>query len=100
MPKPAKFIGGEKRLWIFIDTQIKYPVESLKARRQGIVQVIFVVNSIGEIENLETTGNPDEDLMLEAMRVIKSTSRLWQPAMQDEFPVDMKMRIPIKFEVL
>jgi TonB family protein len=98
-PKKAEFIGGDKRLQLFIDTHIKYPVKALKEDKQGVVQVIFVVNTIGEIENLETLGNPDGYLMLEAMRVIKSTSLLWQPTMQDGFPVSMRFKIPVKFRI-
>ncbi len=97
--KKAEFIDGEKQLQLFIDNHIEYPAEALKAQKQGVVQVVFVVNPIGEIENLETLGNPDGYLLLEAMRVVKSTSLLWQPAIQDGFPVDMRMRIPINFKV-
>lgn len=97
--KKAEFIGGDKQLQLFIDTHIEYPTNALKEDKQGIVQVIFVVNSIGEIENLETIGNPDNHLMLEAMRVIKSTSLLWQPAIQDGFPVSMRLKMPIKFRI-
>jgi TonB family protein len=98
-PKKAEFIGGDKRLQLFIDTHIKYPVKALKEDKQGVVQVIFVVNAIGEIENLETLGNPDGYLLLEVMRVVKSTSLLWQPAIQDGFPVSMRFKIPITFKM-
>jgi len=98
-PKPAKFIGGDERLQLFIATNIKYPPSAAKEGKQGTVQVVFDVNTLGEVENLETPGNQDPFLKFEAMRVVKLTSYCWIPATQNGFPVKMRFRIPINFSL-
>ena len=61
--------------------------------------VMFVINTKGSVVNVQALGNPDKYLAKEAIRVIKSTSGMWTPAMQKNKAVNMRFRMPIKFYI-
>ena len=96
----AVFPGGDEGLQRFIAENIKYPVIALKNNTQGTINVMFIVDTKGKVKNVEILGKAKGDgLDEEAMRVIKLTSGMWKPAMQRDKPVNMRFRIPIKFQI-
>ncbi len=96
----AIFPGGEEGLQRFIAENIKYPAIALKNETQGTINVMFVVDRKGNVKDVVILGKKKGDgLDEEAMRVIKLTSGMWKPAMQRDKLVNMRFRIPIKFQL-
>ena len=96
----ATFPGGEDELNTFIAENIKYPTKALENDKSGTVNVMFIVNKQGKVENIQILGKlKGYGLDDEAIRVIRLTSGMWKPAMQRDKPVNMRYRIPIAFHL-
>ncbi len=94
----ARFPGGEKALMKYISTNIKYPNKARKKGIEGVVQIKFVVNSLGDIENSKVLKSVDPFLDNEAMRVIEEMGK-WIPAEMDGEKTSMSFTLPIKFKL-
>jgi periplasmic protein TonB len=93
-----KFPGGdEARLW-FLRKNIRYPETALKNGVQGVVIVVFIIETDGSLSNIEVNkgigGNCDE----EAVRVVKMMPR-WEAARRSGKPVRVIVRMPITFRM-
>jgi len=93
-----KYPGGdEARLW-FLRKNVRYPEYALKAGIQGVVIVIFIIETDGSLSNIEVTkgigGSCDE----EAVRVVKLMPR-WEPARRNGRSVRVVVRMPIVFRM-
>lgn len=93
--KNGYFIGGDGKFQSFIGNNIKVPKDALDTTLEGFVELIFVVNSLGEIENIQVDQEIDSRLVNEAMRLLESTSFLWVPVLKDGFPVANRLRTNI-----
>ena len=98
---PASFKGGLEALYSYLAKHTVYPPLALENDIQGDVIVMFVVTKQGHVQNVEVVSKKfGFGLEEEAIRVIKSTSGMWTPAVQDGVPVNMRYRIPIKFKLV
>jgi protein TonB len=65
---------------------------------EGTVYVVFVVNTVGSIQDVEILrgigGGCDE----EALRVVSGAPK-WTPGKQRGRPVRVRMRLPIRFKL-
>jgi len=96
----AEFPGGDEGLQRFIAENVQYPPKALEIEAQGTVNVMFVVRRDGTVTDIKIFGDrKNKYLEAEAIRVIQSTSGMWKPAMQRDKPVNMRFRIPIKFQI-
>jgi protein TonB len=97
----AEFRGGDEGLQRFIAENIIYPAEALENDRQGTVMLIFVVNKKGNVVDAEilNKGVCHKSLEKEALKVIQSTSGMWKPAIQKDKEVNMRFRMPVKFQI-
>jgi protein TonB len=97
----AEFPGGDGALQRFIGENIMYPAEALENGHQGTVMLIFVINKKGNVVDAEiiNKGVCHKSLEQEALKVIKSTSGMWKPAIQRDKEVNMRFRIPVKFQI-
>ncbi|MEN8696156.1 MAG: energy transducer TonB, partial [Bacteroidia bacterium] len=96
----AAFPGGDEGLQRFIAENITYPPMALENDMQGTVNVMFVVDKQGRVKNIAILGGKKGfGLEDEAMRVIKMTSGRWSPAKQRDKAVNMRFRIPVKFQI-
>lgn len=93
-----EFLGGETEMFKFLQTNTKYPRESLSVGSQGTVYVAFVVERDGSLSNLKIMRPVDFYLDNEAIRVVKSMPR-WKPGYQGGKAVRVHMVLPIKFEL-
>ena len=90
------FEGGENRL----KGEIAYYLENRpKWDIQGIVEVGFTVNRNGELCNFHILKSLDSELDVTAVKAIRSLSGKWQPAMIKGEPVDVELRLEVKFSV-
>ena len=96
----ASFRGGDEGLQRFIAENITYPPMALENDMQGTVNVMFVVDKQGRVKDIAILGGKKGfGLEDEAMRVIKMTSGRWSPAKQRDKAVNMRFRIPVKFQI-
>jgi protein TonB len=96
----AMFPGDEEGLQRYLAENIKYPPMALDNEKEGTVTVMFVVDKTGKVRDVTTLGERKGfGLEDEAMRVIRSTSGMWKPAKQQDKPVSLRFRIPVKFQI-
>ena len=96
----ATFPGGDAGLQRFIAENITFPPMALENDMQGTVNVMFVVDKSGRVRDVIILGRKKGfGLEDEAMRVIKLTSGRWRPAKQRDKSVNMRFRIPVKFQI-
>lgn len=92
-----EFPGGQQALFEFLNSNVKYPVESQKARQEGRVICQFVVDKDGSIVDVYVDKSSGYLLLdKEAVRVISSMPK-WKPGMQRGKPVRVLYRVPVNF---
>jgi periplasmic protein TonB len=93
-----RYPGGDEARLYYIRKQVKYPEGAMKALVQGVVIVVFVVETDGSISNVSVTkrigGGCDE----EAMRVAREMPR-WEPGKRNGKPVRVIIRMPVEFRI-
>ncbi|MFT4598043.1 MAG: protein TonB [Bacteroidia bacterium] len=97
----AEFPVGAEGLQRFLAENIIYPAEALENDHQGMVMLMFVINKKGNVVDAEimNKGVCHKSLEKEALKVIKSTSGMWKPAIQRGEEVNMRFRMPVKFQI-
>jgi len=92
------FPGGERSLLDFLQENLVYPEKAAADSIQGKVIVRFVVNSIGETENISVLKGVHHLLDAEAVRVVDLMSG-FKPGMQRGQPVDVWYMVPVNFQL-
>jgi TonB family protein len=96
----ATFPKDETGLQRFLAENVRYPSMAVDNDAQGTVVVVFVVDQLGNVVDISTINEKlGFGLEQAAMRVVQETAYMWTPATQDGFPVSMRYRIPIKFQL-
>ena len=93
-----QYEGGLKAMARFISKNMNYPASARVTGQEGTVYVRFVVNSEGKIVDVEVLTGASAVLDREAMRVVALMSK-WKPGMQHNIPVNVRMVLPIKFQL-
>lgn len=92
--------GGEEGLIKFIAKNTKYPKIAIENGIQGIINLVFVVDTVGNISEIKVVGKElGFGLEEEAIRVIKMTSGKWTPGKQRGVAVPVRYHIPYKFNI-
>lgn len=73
-----EFPGGEDALHKYLIEHTKYPKKASKNKISGTVNVLFVINENGEIEDVQISNSVDPTLDREAIRVVKNMPN-WIP---------------------
>jgi protein TonB len=94
----ARYPGGENALMQYISANIKYPNKARRKGIEGAVYIKFIVNSIGEIEEIKLIKSVDPLLDNEALRVVGEMGK-WIPAEMDGEKTSMSFTLPIKFKL-
>jgi TonB family protein len=89
--------GGIKALKEFIANNLNYPVEAKKAGISGIVQVIYLINKEGSVENIKIMKGISPECDNEAIRVTHLITG-WKPAVQMGMPVNVMVSMPVEFQ--
>jgi TonB family protein len=96
------FNGSQEELERYIQDNINYPTSAQAEQIEGTVLVEFVVGGDGvvrDVEVVETTSDAvKEKLSEEAARVV-STMPSWTPGTQGGKPVDVRVSLPITFQL-
>jgi TonB family protein len=91
------FKGGNSELDYFIQNKMIYPNYAKNNCLEGVVNVSFNVNSVGEVSNAKVVKGTGVDLDQEAIRIIRLTSGKWEVPVG--FNLNNKLIIPIKFSL-
>ena len=85
-------------LYEYLGNELKYPSAALVNNVEGKVMVSFVINKNGEISDIELVKKLGFGCDEEAIRVIKNMPK-WSAGEQNNRKVNVKMVLPIVFEV-
>ncbi len=91
-------VGGYAAFYKFVSKNIKYPDQARRRGLGGKVFVRFVINTKGEVTKIETVKGVGYGLDEEAMRVL-GQSPAWNPGKQGGRKLNVRMIIPITFEI-
>lgn len=95
----ASFPGGEKACYEWIEEHLHYPPEAKAQGIQGRVFVQFTVGIDGIITDVQVVRGPDQQLIDEAIRIVKAMPR-WNPATsEDGKAIPIKYYLPIIFKL-
>lgn len=92
------FPGGDPALWKFLGENLQYPDSCMKNGIEGTVYLSYVVNRIGQVQQVEVLKGVDPLIDAEAVRVLKMLPN-WSPAVQWGARVPVRMKIPIRFRL-
>lgn len=92
------FPEGVNGLMQYLQTNIKYPQESMKKGIQGRVIVSFVIDVDGSVTDAVTQKSVDPLLDSEALRVVRQMPK-WTPGLNKGVPVKVKYTMPITFRL-
>jgi TonB family protein len=93
-----EFPGGQTEMMLFLSTTIRYPVVAQENGIQGRVTCSFVVETSGEITNIEIVNGVDPSLDKESMRVLAAMPR-WNPGKIKGETVPVAFTLPIQFRL-
>jgi len=92
----AEFPGGAQMLQYYISASVVYPEESIDMEEQGKVYMSFVIETDGQITNIEVEKGVSRDLDREATRCVREMPS-WLPGVCNGNPVRMGASLPIVF---
>lgn len=93
-----QFPGGEENMKEFIMANLVYPSVAVENEIEGKVIVQFIVNQIGEIEDVEILRPLEGGCSQAAIDVVKRMPN-WIPGKQNGKAVRVRMRLPIAFRL-
>ena len=94
-----EFPGGHAELYKYLNRNIQYPRDALKARKEGKAYLSFVIMEDGRLEELRvlrSAGYPALDV--EALRVVSQFPE-WTPGKHKGKPVRTSFILPITFRL-
>ncbi|PVY40498.1 energy transducer TonB [Pontibacter virosus] len=91
-----EFPGGEKRMLQWLGSYIRYPKTTRKAKAEGIVFVVFVIDKEGNINNPEVIKGFHVDADAEALRVVRGMPT-WKPGLLEGKPTPVRYTLPVRF---
>lgn len=90
--------GGMQAFYDFLGKKMKYPRSAIRMGVEGKVFVRFIVDTNGNVTNVEVVKGIHTECDQEAMRVIKAYPG-WVPGKQRGNPVKVRMMMPITFRL-
>jgi len=92
------FVGGDEARIRFLRENVVYPDMARRAGIEGTVYVSFIVKADGSITDIVVLKSVGGGCDEEAIRVIKKMPR-WNPGMQFNSAVPVKVNMPIRFKL-
>lgn len=93
-----EFKGGMQAWNEYINKNLSYPEAAKSNGIEGTVYLVFVINQEGQVENPEILRGVGFGLDEEALRLV-SESPDWNPGSQRGKTVNVRMRLPVKFQL-
>ncbi len=96
--KPMFQGGNANNFAKWVNENIVYPEDALKAKKQGRVIVMFTITSEGKMSNAKVLRGTFKSMDDEALRVIKSSPE-WTPGMMHGKAVPVTYTFPVVFKL-
>jgi TonB family protein len=102
-PKKKNFLripaypGGKEAYLKFISENIVYPKEAISNKVEGFVHLVYTVNNIGEISDIQVTKGIGYGCDEEAVRVIRMMQ--YEPARNRGIKMKVEMKTKIHFKL-
>lgn len=93
-----EYPGGINGIMSFLSANLVYPPNAAEQGIQGRVLVQFVVDTKGNVSNVEIRESVDPSLDAEALRVVKLLKG-WTPGKMKGKPVNVWYTLPISFKL-
>jgi protein TonB len=94
----SAFVGGAKSWQTFLNKNLQYPQRAVDAEAQGMVWVLFVVDTNGKVTEPVVAKSVEYSLDQESLRIIQ-LSPDWNPAFQNGQIVKSYKKQPIVFQL-
>jgi protein TonB len=91
------FTGGKNALKEFILNNLRYPDEARKIGLSGIVEVKFMINHEGKVEDAKIMKGINSECDAEAIRLTNLITG-WSPGIRQGKPVNTFVILPIEFK--
>ncbi len=95
-PKMPRFAGGEEEWMGYLEQNLQYPPQAIKAKTEGIVMIECRVDVFGKLSHFKILKDPGNGLGEEALRLLKESPD-WLPAQQGGKWVHARIKIPVSF---
>lgn len=82
----------------FISSNISYPATMIENGIQGTVAVLFIIDTAGKMQDIQTLYSPDPEFTKEVKRVL-SLMPDWIPGKQYGQLIRMVYQLPVKFQL-
>lgn len=84
----------------WIGSQLRYPADMVKCKREGKVWASFVVERDRTISHIEIISSPDKSFSLEVIRVLKNMPSALTPGINDQGEaVRVLIHVPVSFRL-
>ncbi|WP_346862090.1 energy transducer TonB [uncultured Draconibacterium sp.] len=93
-----EFPGGKQALLSYLANNVKYPLIAQENGIKGKVYVSFVIDELGNINDVDLLRGVDSALDNEALRVVRGMPK-WKPGKQAGKAVKVRYTVPIYFEL-
>jgi protein TonB len=97
MELDASYRGGFYELFQYFRNNIRYPESSEKDRKQGIVEIAFVVKENGEIGEVKLLSGFDMECNEAALECVRTMPR-WRPATKMGYAFESTVKVPVEFK--
>ncbi len=99
LDKNPEFKGGLKALFKYLSDNVKYPELGRISPIEGTVYVHFMVETDGQVTDVEVARGIGGGCNEEAVRVVKSMSGMWESGLNQGVKMRMPFTIPVKFKL-
>ena len=93
-----RFPGGDESRLTFLRKNVRYPVMALKGGVQGVVVVVFIIETDGTLSDIKVEKSVGGGLDEESVRVVKMMPR-WEPGKRQGKAVRVMVRMPVVFRI-
>jgi len=92
---PVAAMDNGQSIEDYVATNMQYPKAAIKYRREGTEVVQFTVNTDGTLCDFEVINSVSQELDAEIIRVLETTSGMWQAGTNNEGPVEMQREVAV-----
>lgn len=93
-----RFPGGDEARLAFLKRAIRYPQAAIQTGIQGVVVVVFIIETDGTISNIKIEKGIGSGCDEESVRVVKMMPR-WEPGKRQGRAVRVMVRMPVVFRI-
>lgn len=91
-----EYPGGEMKMLTWLGKNVRYPATAQRAGAQGLVVLSFLVDTSGQISNIEILQGFHPDCEAEAIKAVKQFPK-FNPGTIEGVPTEMTYIFPLRF---